>query len=115
MSERAVDPTGDSSETGNESSSRISETRLIAILAENRVNKHASECPAAKAYQRMLGMMALGMAVIGIIVWLGQNATEYKIDQAVEKALQRRLPYLSKMAPPTTSMLNSAQAAPKQP
>ena len=113
MEPRNPDPTEDSSEDAQGSTTRISEKWLISSIASTLVNKHESNCPAGKAYQRMLGVMAVGMVLIGFIVWLGQNAMEYKIEQAVERAMQRRMPFAAHV-PATTApsgFIRSATAA----
>jgi len=76
---------------------------LIDLRTDKRLSKHMATCPAAKAYQRMVGVAVAFGVVIGFIVWLGQNATEKKIDDAVEAAFQRRLPYLRMLLDKTVS------------
>jgi len=87
---------------------------LIDMRSGAKVSRHASTCPAAKAYQKMLGVAAVAVLVIGMIVWLGQSATEKKIDDAVESAFQKRMPYIQlliKQERAGMSLVPSAAAA----
>lgn len=66
----------------------ISMQTLMDITAERHVGKHERHCPASKAYQKMVGVVGLGLLMMGGLVWWGQSVVETKIDQAVKKAFQ---------------------------
>ncbi len=68
--------------------------KFVEAKVDRRLEHHVRDCPAARAYQRVVGVVAAGLVLVGVIIWLGQNATENRITKAVDAAITRRLPIL---------------------
>lgn len=85
----------------------ISVQGLMEIVADRHVAHHEKHCPASKAYQRIVGIVGLGVLMMGGVVCYGQSVLDTKIDRSVEKAFKAHAEKLATAARPLSPFVES--------